>query len=41
MKFKMDKPEAKKRGGWFYRDKIINKQKKKRFCATLMYSKTK
>lgn len=32
MKFKMDKPEAKKRGGWFYRDKIINKQKKKILC---------
>lgn len=26
MKFKMDKPDAKKRGEWFYRDKIVNQK---------------
>lgn len=26
MKFKLNKPEAKKRGEWFYRDKIINQK---------------
>lgn len=26
MKYKMDNPEAKKRGEQFYRDKIINKK---------------